>query len=211
MSTHTLAKMRRFLEARATSAEAAEERCEFCSVPVGAGHSHIVDIERRALLCACRPCYLLFTNPAAAGGRYRAVPERYARLDRDAFHLADWQALDIPVGIAFIFQNSGLGRPLAFYPSPAGVTESSLPLETWRELVANNPILETLCPELEALLIRRVPAGFDCYIVPIDVCYELAGRIRTRWRGFDGGEEAWLEIEEFFFNVRKRALSGGRR
>ena len=36
----------------------AEERCELCSRPIPSQHSHVVHVEKRNLLCACRPCYL---------------------------------------------------------------------------------------------------------------------------------------------------------
>ena len=67
------------------------------------------------------------------------------------------------------------------------------------ELVETNPLLASLAPDVEALLVRDVKRQncFECYIVPIDACYELVGRIRRRWKGFDGGEEAWKEIDSF--------------
>ena len=37
--------------------------------------------------------------------------------------------------MAFFFFNSSLGRMAAFYPSPAGATESLLPLATWEEIL----------------------------------------------------------------------------
>ena len=96
---------------------------------------------------------------------------------------------------------------LAFYPSPAGATESGLPLEIWDELVTANPVLGTLEPDVEALLVRRRRRRPDteCWIVPVDACYELVGRIRRHWKGFQGGQEAWLEIEIFFAGLFTRA------
>ena len=41
--------------------------------------------------------------------------------------------------------------------------------------------------------------------MPIDACYELAGRMRLHWRGFDGGTEARQSIAEFLGQVRSRA------
>ena len=41
--------------------------------------------------------------------------------------------------------------------------------------------------------------------MPIDACYELAGRMRMHWRGFDGGTEARQSIAEFLDGVRARA------
>ena len=43
-------------------------------------------------------------------------------------------------------------------------------------------------------------------MVPIDACYELAGRMRLHWRGFDGGAEARQAIAELLDAVRSRAV-----
>src|SRR5262249_5046801 len=111
----------------------------------------------------------------------------------------------------FFFINAELGRVAAFYPSPAGATESLLPLDTWAEVVAANPALAVLQPDVEALLVRASRSGpaaqAECYGVPIDACYELVGRLRTLWRGFDGGAEARAALDAFFENVRSRAKS----
>ncbi len=183
------------------------ERCEMCATPIPDEHAHVVNVESRNLLCTCRACYLLFTSEGAAQGKFRAVPDRYLYAPSFAFGDAQWDALEIPVRIAFFFLNSSLGRVVAFYPSPAGATESQLPLEAWQEVVQANPVLETLAPDLEALLVygRRDRSGFDCFLVPIDACYELTGVVRQRWRGFDGGEEAWQEIEAFFTRLREKS------
>jgi len=196
-------KMRRLLES--APPRPAGERCEFCDVPAGEGHGHVVDIEKRGLMCVCRPCYLLFTNPGAAGGRYRAVPDRYLHTPGLVLTGAQWDEFEIPVGIAFFFFNSRLNRTVALYPSPAGATESALPVAAWNEVIRANPVLETLSPDAEALLVSRLRGRADAFIVPIDACYELVGRIRRRWRGFSGGDEAWNEIDAFFETVRGRA------
>jgi hypothetical protein len=47
----------------------------------------------------------------------------------------------------------------------------------------------------------------ESFVVPIDACYELAGRMRLHWRGFDGGTEARQAIAEFLDTVRGRAVS----
>ena len=47
--------------------------------------------------------------------------------------------------------------------------------------------------------------GAECYIVPIDACYELVGHLRTLWRGFDGGKEANAKLDAFFDDVRAKA------
>jgi hypothetical protein len=177
-------------------------------MPIAGEHSHVVNVESRSLMCSCRACYLLFTREGAAQGKYRAVPDRY--LYDPTFQLTErqWEELQIPVRIAFFFFNSSIGRVAAFYPSPAGATESLLPLDAWQTLSATNPMLGGLAPDVEALLVYgHKRKGFECFIVPIDACYELTGLIRRRWKGFDGGEEAWRDVDEFFQRVRTRSDS----
>ena len=204
MAPEAIPGLRRFLEPRRRASPG--EVCEFCSEPVSDEHSHVVDVETRRLLCACRGCYLLFAPDGAAGGKYRAVPDDVT-LD-PGFRLSDaqWDALQVPVGMAFFFHQSDLGRAVAFYPSPAGATESLLPLETWEELVAANPVLAAMLPDVQALLVRRTrDAPAWCSIVPIDACYQLVGLIRRSWKGFDGGEEARREIDAFFDALTERS------
>ncbi len=183
----------------------AEERCDLCGEPIPEQHSHVVHVERRNLLCACRPCYLLFTAQGAAGGRYKAVPERYLDLGGQVLAPAQWDRLQVPVDLAFFFYNSSLGRTVTFYPSPAGATESLLPLDAWEEILRASPRVAALSPDVEALLVWRRPEGCASYVVPIDACYELVGIVRRHWRGFQGGEEAWRAIEAFFAAVSARS------
>jgi len=203
-----LAVLQRLRDARPREPVRAGERCELCTEPIADEHGHLVDVEARRLLCACRGCYLLFTPDGAGGGHYRAVPDRYLALTDVRLSAAQWDALQIPVGVAFFFVNSTLARVAAFYPSPAGATESLLPLDTWEELVGAHPALSTLQPDVEALLVRADPdraSGAECYLVPIDSCYELVGHLRRLWRGFDGGREAHGALDSFFDRVRARA------
>jgi hypothetical protein len=111
------------------------------------------------------------------------------------------------VSVAFFFVNSTLERVAAFYPGPAGATESLLPLEIWDDVIAANPTLATLQPDVEAFLVRadRESGGAECFVVPIDACYELVGHLRRHWRGFDGGREAHEALDAFFARVRARA------
>jgi len=203
-----LAVLQRLRDARSREPVRAGERCELCTEPIADEHGHLVDVEARRLLCACRGCYLLFAPEGAGGGHYRAVPDRYLAFTDVRLSSAQWDALQIPVGVAFFFVNSTLARVAAFYPSPAGATESLLPLDTWEELVGAHPALSTLQPDVEALLVRADHAGAsgaECYLVPIDACYELVGHLRRLWRGFDGGREAHDALDSFFDRVRARA------
>jgi hypothetical protein len=201
--------LRRFLEPPPRTLPG--ERCEFCTEKLGEAHSHVVNTETRSLMCSCRGCWFLFAPDGAGGGKYRAVPEDVFR--DPAFRLSDgdWDSLQIPVGMAFFFHQTdletGVANAVAFYPGPAGATESMLPLETWDQLVADNPILATMLPDVQALLVHRPPGdlGRLVLIVPIDVCYELVGIIRRDWKGFDGGEEANRAIAEFFDRLSERS------
>jgi hypothetical protein len=144
-------------------------------------------------------------QPGAAAGRFRAVPARYLadpghRLDERA-----WETLQIPVGVAFFFRNAALDRLVALYPSPAGATESELDPDTWTAVLGDSRLAGLLEPDVEALLLRRTDDHVDCHLVPIDVCYELVGRMRLLWQGFDGGREARAALDEFFTEVAHRA------
>lgn len=173
-----------------------------CARPIEHEHSHVVNVESRAILCACRPCYLLFTH--ASAGKHRAVPERYVHVPDLVGGRAWWETAGIPVRMAFVFTNSELGTPAAFYPSPAGATESLLALDSWTQLMADNPVLADLAPDVEALLINVEGDTFEGFLVPIDACYRLVGLVRLNWKGFDGGTEAWREIDGFFAELRGR-------
>jgi Family of unknown function (DUF5947) len=219
------AGLRRFVGTPAPPAAAAEpagpaaaeaEACEFCAAPIAAEHGHVADLDTSTLMCACRACYLLFTHSGAserrqAGqrqgvrGRYRAIPDRYRADPAHPLSVADWDALEIPVGLAFFLRSSGEDAMTAFYPSPAGATECRLDLQAWDRVAAAHPMMGAAAPDVEAILISRGPPGTDdveCFLVPVDACYELAGRMRLQWRGFDGGAEARQSIASFLDRVR---------
>ena len=185
------------------------ERCELCAAEVPAEHSHVADLESSTLACACRACYLLFTQPSAGRGRYRAVPDRYLADPDRILTAAQWDQLEIPVGLAFFLRSSSADRVVGFYPSPAGVTECILDLAAWEQLTQEYPLLGEVAPDVEAALICRTDAGVEYFVVPVDACYELAGRMRLYWRGFDGGAEARASITDFLDKVRSRARPGG--
>jgi hypothetical protein len=160
-------------------------------------------------MCVCRGCYLLFTD-SHAELRYRAVPDRYLSFPDFALDRRTWESLQIPVGLAFFFRNSALDRTVGFYPGPAGATESELDLDAWSAISAAEPRVGLVFDDVEALLIRvpgdaEADGAPECYLVPIDACYEFVGGLRTRWRGFDGGQEARDFIDEFFTALAERS------
>ena len=182
---------------------APEEKCEMCAAVIPAEHGHVADLQNASLLCACRACYLLFT-PATAG-RYRAVPDRYLADPEHPLAPGEWEDLEIPVGLAFFLRSSGRDEVAAFYPSPAGATECRLDLAAWARVAAGHPLLSAMDSDVEAILIAKHDDTVEHFLVPIDACYELAGRMRLLWRGFDGGAEARQSIGEFLTGVRRRA------
>jgi hypothetical protein len=189
-----------------------EERCELCGAPIGERHRHLLEPASRRLLCACRPCALLFDRDGAGAGRYRLVPERRLRLEAFAMSDADWEELRIPVDMAFFFRSSAAGRVVAFYPGPMGPVESQLELGAWRALEQANPVLAGMDEDVEALLVDRVGGARRHWLVPVDDCYGLVGLIRTHWRGLSGGREVWERIDRYFDELdgRARIAAGGR-
>jgi hypothetical protein len=187
-------------------APSTDERCDMCREVIGDQHSHVVDIRNRSMMCTCRPCYLLFTRDSAQLA-YRSVPDRYLRFPDFAISSGQWDDLAIPVGVAFFFTHSGMDRVVAFYPSPAGATESELPLDAWGSIVDANPALSSARADVEAILLRKQDDDVSCYLVPIDACYELVGQLRQLWRGFDGGSDAHRMLDEFFADIDDRATS----
>ena len=179
----------------------AGERCEMCAEPIADEHQHVVNVEGRQLMCVCRGCYLLFTDTNAEL-RYRAIPDRYLAFPDFALDRRHWEALQIPVGLAFFFRNSALDRTVAFYPGPAGATESELDLSAWNDIRAADPRVDMLTDDTEAVLVRVGDADVTTpprsYLLPIDTCYEFVGRLRLLWHGFDGGQQVRAFIEEFF-------------
>jgi hypothetical protein len=200
--------LRRFARPVAVASARREERCELCGTVIPPEHGHLVELDDRRLLCTCTACRLLFTARGAGGGRYRAVSDRYRYQASSPIGPAQWDAAQIPVSTAFFFQNSSLERMVAFYPSPAGATECLLGTETCEEIAGADPLFAELAPDVEAVLVTRNGSGFASYLVPIDACYELVGRIRTHWKGLDGGDDVRTEMDRFFAALRDRCGVG---
>ncbi|TJZ44655.1 hypothetical protein FCH28_29230 [Streptomyces piniterrae] len=192
--------MRRFRTPRPP----APERCELCgAVLTERNHRHLVDTAQRTLTCACTPCALLFDQPGA--GQYRTVPDRCLTDPRHTLDDAAWDLLQIPVGVAFFLRDTAQDRLVALYPSPAGATESELDPAAWQSVLGASRLAGLLEPDVEALLLRRSEGRIDCYLVPVDLCYELVGRMRQLWQGFDGGAEARAALADFFAGIDRRA------
>ena len=210
-----VAALRRISRSRAAAYDG--ERCEMCGEPVAEAHPHVVDLESRALLCTCRGCYLLFTAEGARHAlprRARALPVLPGLPARPGH----WDDLQIPVGLAFFFASSvqrpgrsrsTRGRPAP--PSPSCRWAPGSPSSPTTPSSASSARTSRRCCVRGAR--NRPPARPQAHLVPIDACYELVGRLRQVWRGFDGGQEARARIEAFFDAGRRSrppAGAGGR-
>ena len=195
-------KLRRFVRPTAR----ALEHCEMCAKALASEHQHLIEPDIRKLICACDACAILFGGQT----KYKRVPRRVRYLPD--FNLADsqWDGLLMPINLAFFFRSTPQGRVVAMYPSPAGATESLLALDTWEEIVGDNPEPQQPEADVEGLLVNRIghARGFinpEYYLAPIDECYKLVGLIRGRWQGLSGGTEVWREVGEFFTALKDRS------
>jgi hypothetical protein len=197
--------LRRFATREREQVRGPAEHCELCSEVIPSQHRHLLELASRRIMCACQACSLLFGDEGAGGGKYRLIPRRYLALPDFRMSDEQWESLMIPVNMVYFFHNTATKRVMAFYPSPAGAMESLLDLQSWEDLALANPILRDLQPDVEALLINRVRGARECFIVPIDTCYELVGLIRLSWRGLSGGDEVWQAIEKFFADLKAKS------
>lgn len=146
--------------------------CEICAAALPGRHDHLFERATAKLVCACDACAVAgLVGHVRVRRRARFLPE---------FVLSDatWDALGIPVQLAFLARTSRAAHPLARYPSPAGPIESAVPLEAWRAVEADNPILGTMDADVEALVVWRTRTAREHYLVSIDVGYELVGLVR---------------------------------
>jgi hypothetical protein len=196
----SLGALRKFASAACPKTVVEAERCELCSVSLSPQHRHLLEMPLRKMVCACDPCALRFQN--VIGGRFKLIPRDARALQNFQISDAEWEALALPINLAFFFYSTPSGKMTAMYPSPAGATESLLPLTAWETLTANNPDLREMLPDVEALLANRVGDTRVYFIAPIDKCYELVGTIRKHWKGLSGGEDVWRAIDKFFAELQ---------
>ena len=206
-----LGTLRRITASRPTAS--VDERCDMCSTPVPGEHQHVVDLTSRSLMCTCRPCYLLFTDQQAEL-RYRAVPARYLSFPGFLLGQSDWDDLQIPVGLAFLFRNTRPGPGRGVLPGSRRSHRVRAVAGRLGPGAGRQPGSGHGAPGRGGAAGPRRrsrrrsdagQAGFTCHVVPIDACYELVGRMRRTWRGFDGGQEARAALDDFFAMVDARS------
>ena len=201
-----LASLRRISTPKPAS-PAPVERCEFCGVGIGERHGHVADVAQHRLLCVCRPCYLLFAPQGAGGGRFRGVGEEVRRVTDLALDEAAWDALRIPVDVAFFFDQDGAEQVAGVLPRtrrghrvaarPGGVgRRGRRPTRCWARSSADVEAAPSCAGTTET---------FSCHLVPIDHCYELVGLVRRAWTGLGGGPEVWRDIDAWFTDLDRRS------
>jgi Family of unknown function (DUF5947) len=180
------------------------ERCDLCAAPLPPEHRHLLDLDNGQPQCACRACVILFDRGQAGGDHYRLIPERRIRLDGPRLDDRLWLALGIPVDVAFVTVRGATGAVLARYPSPIGLTSAAPAPDAWAQVVAAEPVLADMEPDVEALLVNRARGARERWLVPIDDCFRLAAGLREHWSGFGGGDAVWEEIARFFAELHQR-------
>jgi hypothetical protein len=178
------------------------ERCDLCNTTLPDDHRHMLHLVDRRIVCTCEACWALRSGDA----EYRPTGMRELWLADFRCDEETWAGFQIPIGLAFFMRSTVTDSVVAFYPSPAGATESELSLESWERLVAANPVLEQLDADAEALVVNRINEPAEYAILPIDRCYELVGLIKSRWEGISGGSAIEQAVPEFFQRIRARAV-----
>ncbi|MEU6096928.1 DUF5947 family protein [Streptomyces sp. NPDC047079] len=174
------------------------EFCDLCGAEAPSSHRHLWDTGEEVVLCACRPCSLLFVQEGTSEGRYRLVPRRRVRLPP-----VDTQGLGVPVGLAFFVRHAD-DTVSAHLPSPAGATRWEADPAAWRDVVSGCPQLATLEADVEALLVNTAHSAMEHWIAPVDDCFRMVGIVRREWRGLSGGSRVWPAVEQFFAELTEQ-------
>lgn len=179
------------------------ESCDLCTARVPSDHRHLLNLAERQIVCVCESCWALRSGDPDL----RPVGRRVVALNGFEMPEELWASFRIPIGLAFFLHSSVTECVVALYPSPAGATESELHFESWNELRALNPVLETLESDVEALIVNRLsdPPGYA--IAPIDRCYGLVGLVKVSWEGISGGPRLAEAVESFFADLRAAAVT----
>ncbi len=203
----TLARMRSLAQSGAGTRPGGPansmERCDLCNTTIPEDHRHLLHLTERRIICACEACWALRSGDP----EYRPSGMRTVWLDDFDCDDEMWGRFQIPIGLAFFMRSTVSDGLLAFYPSPAGATESELDLAAWDALVERNPGIVNLDADAEALVVNRLSTPPQYAIIPIDQCYALVGLIKSRWEGISGGGALQEAVPAFFEELRARTAS----
>ncbi len=177
--------------------------CDLCGNAIADEHRHLLHLVERQIACSCEACWAM----RAGEGDYRPVGSRTVWLDDMQLPDDVWAGFQIPIGLAFFMGSTVTSCVVAMYPSPGGATESELHFESWTRMVALNPVLAGLEPDVEGLIVNRLADPPIHVIAPIDRCYALTGTIKAHWEGISGGDGVEQAVAEFFERLRGEAIS----
>jgi len=179
-----------------------EELCDLCGTTVPQDHRHLLNLHERRIECVCESCWALRSGDA----EYRPTGARTLWLAGLDVPEEVWASFQIPIGLAFFMESSVTGCVVALYPSPAGATESELHFSSWSRMVQLNPVLASLEPDIEGLVVNRLSDPPAYAIAPIDRCYALTGTIKANWQGISGGADVRDAVSGFFAELRLGAV-----
>jgi hypothetical protein len=182
---------------------ATAERCDLCGMTIPDDHRHLLHLVERRIVCSCEACWAMRSGE----GDFRPTGNRTLWLpDLD---LPDelWAGFQIPIGLAFFMESTVTACIVAMYPSPAGATESELHFESWTRMCELNPVLDSMEPDIEGLIVNRMSDPPMHLIAPIDKCYELTGTIKAHWDGISGGTGVEQAVAAFFESLRTKAVA----
>lgn len=177
---------------RFAASDRVAERCGLCSIPLDARHAHLWDVDREAMECACAQCGMLFDSSSP---RWRPLHRRAERLEKAPIDDATWNALGLPIGLAWFVRDGRSRAMVARHPGPGGAVRCQLPVGL---------VHLDLLPDVEALLVNRLDGARDFYRVSIDHCYALTGELRACWCGFSGGSAVREAAASFFARLDGR-------
>jgi hypothetical protein len=177
------------------------ERCELCGTTIPEDHRHLLHLVERQIVCSCEACWAM----RAGEGDYRPVGNRTLWLEDLDIPDDLWASFQIPIGLAFFMESTVTNCVVAMYPSPAGATESELHFDSWQRMLLLNPVLNTLEPDIEGLIVNRLAEPPAYVIAPIDTCYALTGTIKASWEGISGGGAVEQAVAAFFEGLREKA------
>ena len=176
------------------------ERCELCAEPISDDHGHLVDLQARNLLCACRGCYLLFVSEGAGGsalpGGSRPVPG-----------FLGLRAVRRPVGSLQIPVERGLllrelRRSGGWRRSTRGPRAPPSPNFRWtpgRRWWRPTRCWRNSNPTSRHSWSGPIAGGeTECFSSRSTPATSWSADLRRLWRGFDGGREASDAIDAFF-------------
>jgi len=189
--------------ATAVAGSAEVEHCDLCGVTIPEDHRHLLHLVERRIACSCEACW----GMRSGEGDYRPVGNRTLWLG--GLEIPDdlWASFQIPIGLAFFMESTVTNCVVAMYPSPAGATESELHFESWSRMIALNPVLAGMEPDIEGLIVNRLSDPPAYVIAPVDICYALTGTIKASWEGISGGGAVEQAVAGFFERLRERAVA----